>query len=262
MSARRQHRWTARVLLGLLLLLAVAAAVVAWFPARWAWQLARRHVPQLQLRSTSGTVWDGRSVVNAYGRPLGTLQWHVARSALWGDVHGRFDLEASRWNVSGHFVRPGPDQLVVSDVHARLPASLLGHPGMLRGLQPDGMLQVVVPHARLDHGWPVQGKARVDWVGAGLVDGKERAALGHLVARIRSRAGTTLEARLSDAGDGPVAVSGDATVTPLGWRLDATLTPRAGDPARQRILARLGRAGADGSIHVRRHAGLFPGAPP
>lgn len=258
MNPRKRRRRPVRIGAVVLLLLVVLAVLVSWFPADWAWRLARGHVPQLQLRQPSGTVWDGHAAeVVAYGRPLGTLDWHLSRSALWGDLHGRFDLEADRWKASGRFARLGPQQFRLEHLVATLPAALAGHPAMLRGMAPGGTVHVRIGHARLRNGWPVQGTGRIDWTGARLSGPAGQADLGHLVAHLTTRAGTALTARFSTAGDGPVALSGHATATSLGWRLDATLTPRRPDPTLVRVLTRFGQVDADGRIHVRRHAGLF-----
>ncbi len=255
-SAPRRLWW--RLLAWLVLALLVVFCLLWWFPASWAWSLARSHLPHTQLTAPSGTLWNGHAdVLQIDGQPVGALDWHIGHAALLGNLAGDVRLRSARWSGHAHFLRSGTHQFDFDHVQATMPASLLGAPEWLRGLRPGGMLRVDVRHLRLRNNWPVQCAGAVHWRDATLADARGTADLGDLSARVGMRAGTTLQAVFSDSGTGPLAVHGSATVTPLGWRLQLNMQPRGSHPLLRRMLARFGAVDAEGHILVQRHAGLF-----
>lgn len=252
----RQWRWW-RPAAWLVLILALLLGLLWWFPASWAWTLTRTHLPQVQLTAPSGTVWNGHADVSVRGRALGALDWHVSHATLWGSLSGRMRLQSRRWSVRGDFRRSAAHQIDVDHLRARFPASLLGTPQWLRGLQPGGTVRVDIAHLRLRGNWPVQCAGVLQWRHATLTDARTTARLGDLSAHVGMRAGTTLEATFGDSGTGPLALDGKATATSLGWRLRLNMRTRGHHPGLQRMLMRLGHVQADGSVQVQRRAGLF-----
>lgn len=253
---RRRWPWL------VLAVLAALLALVAWFPAAWAWRMAQDRLPQLRIRAVHGSVWNGRAEQVEYaGMPLGQVDWSLSRAALFGAVALELHMDGPLLRGSGRFRRTGADRVVGTaidvDVHVdRIPASV-GSPG----LEPGGELAVRIPRVVLDGHWPRQLTGHADWRDATLADRAGPVVLGTLHADVRERAGTELEASFSDAG-GPLAVSGTAEVTTLGWRLDARLAPRTGSPRLRGILAHLGTPDAQGAVRLQRHGGMVMGETP
>lgn len=248
---RRRWPWV------LCVLLILACMTVWWFPARWAWSLARDKYPEVHIASVHGSVWDGRAErMQVAGKALGTLRWQFGRSALWGKVHGDIALKGPLIVAEGHIKRAADGTTVVSHGHFRLP---LQHVPLTwpDGKPLAGMLVGQVKHARLVRGWPAELDATVTWQDAAVIDGGARVALGTLVSHWRAGQGGVIRAEFADRGDGPVRLKGSFAATLLGWRVDATLRARDGSAAVGRVLARLGKPDADGSVQVHKQAGLF-----
>jgi hypothetical protein len=60
-----------------------AAALLWWFPARWAMPWLRGALHGLDVRQVSGTLWDGRAgqLLTRDGRALGAVRWQLSRGA-------------------------------------------------------------------------------------------------------------------------------------------------------------------------------------
>ncbi|MBQ4854513.1 type II secretion system protein N [Rhodanobacter sp. B2A1Ga4] len=243
--------------------LVLAATVLLWFlPARWAlpWLAPRLH--GLQLQQLQGSVWDGRAgaVVAADGQVLGRLQWQLSRRALLGQPRLQLQFEGPQLAFSGA-VRRLPDGRIEVDgmsAHAQL-AALDRYASSPLG-QPRGELQLTIDHALLQGGWPLQLQAQARWPQALMRTRAGDVALGTLLAQA-SATGGVVQAQLHDDGHGPLHADGKLQLSPLGWRLDATLRARQTDPALRRWLATLGPPAADGSVHVERRGGLAGSAP-
>lgn len=253
-------------LLGLAVLL-LAAALLLWFlPARWLQPRIEARLHGLRLAQVQGLLWDGRAgqVLAADGRVLGSLRWRLSRRALIGELHLRLDFAGPQLGFSGA-MRQLPDGRVewqavtLRAALAALPARLASPWG-----QPDGMLQLAVPHALLQGGWPLQLQATAQWQHAAMQTRTGALALGELQAQVQAQGGV-IHAQLRDDGHGPLQVEAQALLSPLGWRLDATLRARQTDPALRRWLSTLGPADADGTVRIHRRGGLagsLPGATP
>ena len=83
----------------------------------------------------------------------------------------------------------------------------------------------------------------------------ESIALGNLTTDLAAANGV-MHGQLGDDGSGPLRVNGQWQASPLGWRLDARLQPRTGDPALRNWLAHLGPPDPDGSVRLHRRGGL------
>lgn len=256
----RAHRLWPGVM-ALVLVLVGLVALAWWFPARWAWQWARADYAGVHVGGVGGTVWDGHMAgVVVAGQRLGAVHWKLGRAAVLGHVHGSIDLHGAGVSASGRFQRGAHDVLVIREVHFTVSMSRL-RSLWPAGTQLEGQLQGVITKASLVSGWPSRLDARLNWRDAAVVTQDRRLAFGEWTSRWHSAGGTVVTAQLRDANNGPVQLRGTFTVTPLGWRLAAMLTPRDGnDDALRRWLQRLGTPMPDGGIRIDRQGGLMMGA--
>ena len=243
--------------------LALAAALLLWFlPARWAlpWLAPRLH--GLQLQQVQGSLWDGRAgaVVAADGRVLGQLQGQLSRRSLLGQSPLQLRFAGAQLSFSGKLRRLADARIAVDDVDARVQLAALDVYTRSPLGQPRGELQLAIAHALLQGGWPVQLQAHALWTEAAVRTLDGNLALGTLQGQAQATSGV-IHAQWRDDGHGPLQVAGDLYLSPLGWRLDATLRARQTDPAMRHWLATLGAVAADGSVHVRRSGGLAGGTP-
>lgn len=249
-------------MLGLGALLLVAALLLWFLPVGWALPWIEPQLHGLRLQQLQGSLWDGRAgqVLTADGHPLGQLQWKLSRWALLGRPQVRLDFHGPQLEFSGEMQRL-PEQrvewrgvnldaeLAAWPVHASLP---LG--------QPRGELQLTVENAILQGGWPLQLQAQMQWRRAVMHTRNGDVALGNLQGQAQSQNGV-IRAQWHDDGQGPLQVDGQLQLSPLGWRLDATLRARQTDTALRHWLAGLGRADADGKIHIQHNGGLAGALP-
>jgi general secretion pathway protein N len=246
--------------LGMLLL---AVALLLWFlPARWAMPWIEPYLHGLRLQQVQGLLWEGRaaSVETADGQPLGRLQWQLSRRALLGKFSLQWQFDGPQFALSGGLQKLPNDQVEARDVsgHADM-AALDRHVKSSLG-QPHGELRLTIERALLQGGWPLQLQGQAQWQHAVMHTINGDVALGELHLQAQAQNGI-VQAQLKDDGSGPLQVDGQLQMSPLGWRLDATLRPRQPDPALRRWLGGLGPAAADGSVHVQQHGGLVGGPP-
>lgn len=240
--------------------LMLAAALMLWFlPARWAMPWIEPQLHGLHLQQVQGSVWNGRAgaVVAADGQALGQLQWQLSRRALLGQLQLQLRFEGPQLAFSGSARRLADARIEIDNVDARAQlAALDAYVASPLG-QPRGELQLTIGHALLQGGWPMQLQAQAQWPDALMHARNGDVALGTLQAHAQAQGGV-VQGQLRDGGHGPLQVDGELQLSPLGWRLDATLRPRQTDPALRHWLAGLGTPAADGSVHVRRSGGLVP----
>jgi general secretion pathway protein N len=250
-----------RSLIGLGLLL-LAAGLLVWFlPARWALARIDARLHGLRLQDVHGLLWDGRAgrVLTADGRLIGQLQWQLSRRALLGQVHLRLSVTGPQLSFSGIMQQSSASGVTWSDVqlHAGLDALPAVKPTPIG--QPRGSVQVSVPLIRLQGGWPMQLQAQARWQPAIVRSGGRDMPLGALLLTAQAQAGV-ITLQLHDDGHGPLQARAQALLSPLGWRLQATLLARAPAPGLRHWLATLGPAAADGSVHIERSGGLAAAA--
>jgi len=244
-------------------LLALAAAVLLWFlPARWAVPWIEPQLHGLRLQQMKGTLWHVRAdeVVAADGRALGQLQWQLSRRAWLGKMRLQLQFEGPRLAFSGGVQRRPDGQIEVSGASVRAELAAWVHGAMSPWGQPRGELQVTIDHALLQGGWPLQLQAQAQWPHALMHTHDGDVALGKLQAQASAQGGV-IHAQLHDDGRGPLHVDGKLQLSPLGWRLDATLRARQTDPVLRHWLATLGQPAADGSVRIQRSGGLAGSAP-
>ncbi|MDQ6646406.1 MAG: type II secretion system protein N [Pseudomonadota bacterium] len=246
-----------KYLLGLGVLL-LALGLVLWFlPARWATPWIETKLHGLQLQQVHGTVWQGRSdqVVAADGQTLGKLQWQLSRRALLGQGRLHLSFDGPSLTFSGIVSKPSEPLIDVRDVTMRTDLGSLGLPAVSPLGQPRGDLQVSISHALLQGGWPMELQLQAQWQQAVMHTQDGDVALGTLALQAQSQGGV-VQAQIHDTGNGPLAAAGELQLSPLGWRLDATLSSRQTDPKLDRWLATLGPVSADGRVHIQQRGGL------
>ncbi|HET7359856.1 MAG TPA: type II secretion system protein N, partial [Rhodanobacteraceae bacterium] len=117
----RRRRWP-----WLLLVLLAVVALVAWFPARWAWAWLAPRYPAVQAGAVHGSIWNGRADgVSFAAQPLGTVHWTLDRSALWGRLRLAASIEGPRLTADGNARRDRDGTLVGDDLHFRMAAAQL-----------------------------------------------------------------------------------------------------------------------------------------
>lgn len=235
-----------------------AAALLWWLPARWALPLLQSSLHGLRLQQVGGTLWDGRAerVLSAGGRDLGRVQWQLSHRILLGRVELRVDFAGPQFAFSGQVRKLPAGRMAWSDLQARAELSALADPRLRLPLgQPRGELALRADHALLQGGWPLRMRAELQWRQAAMQTQGGDVALGDLHGQVTAQDGV-IHAQWQDDGQGPLRTSGALQLSLLGWRLQAELQPRHGDPALRRWLAALGQPDAGGTIHLERSGGL------
>jgi general secretion pathway protein N len=244
-------------LLGLGVLLLTAAALLWFLPARWVMPWVEPQLHGLRLQQVQGTVWDGRAgeVLAADGRGLGQVRWRLSRRALLGQLQLQLSFSGPQRFFSGSMQRLPGGRIAVHDASMLADLAGLDLPATAPWGQPRGELRATVDQAMLQGGWPLQLQAQAQWRRAVMRTPDGDVTLGELQMQARAKGGV-IQAQWHDDGKGPLQVDGQLQLTPLGWRLDATLRPRHADPALHHWLASLGPVSADGSVHIHRSGGL------
>lgn len=229
-------------------LLLALTALFAFMPARLALRLAGERLGPLRLEGVSGTLWQGHAAQAWWGpRALGTLGWTLARAPLLaGRAEATFALRgADGLALNGAATRMG-EHADLRDVALELPAARLAP--LLDDDPPPlgGTIHVRIETAQLTRGWPTALQARAVWRGATLGNGA--VPLGEVAADAVVQADGSIGGAVRDDGRGAVVIAGRYRILPLGWTLQATLTPRRDDARVRRALARFGTPAADGSV--------------
>lgn len=247
-----------KILLALAVLLLAGAALLWWLPARWAMPLLQSSLHGLRLQQVDGTVWDGSAgrVLSPAGRELGRVQWQLSHRALFGHTELQVDFDGPQFGLRGHMRQLPTGQSEWSGLQAHADLAALADPRLRLPLgQPRGELALNAQHALLQSGWPLELQADWQWRQAALHMKNDDVALGNLHGTLAAQGGV-IHAEWQDDGRGPLRTTGKLDLSLLGWRLEAELQPRQGDPALQRWIATLGRPDADGTLHIARSGGM------
>ena len=246
-------------------LLTLVALVLVWFlPARLALLWIAPQLHGVRLQQVGGLLWDGHAdqVTTSDGQVLGKLNWQLSRAALLGKAQLHLDLTGPQMDFSGAMRKLPQGQIEWRDVHARMDLSLLdAYAAKLPQGQPAGELQLSVAHALLQAGWPLELQAKTQWSNASIRTRARDIALGALQLQAQAQNGV-ISAQLHDDGHGPLHADGQLQLSPLGWRLDATLRPQQTDAALRQWLAQLGQPDGSGALHIQRSGGMAMGLPP
>ena len=246
--------------LGALLL---ALGLLLWFlPARWAMPWIEPHLHGLQLQQVHGSLWQGDAdqVLSRDGTRLGKVHWQLSRRALLGESALQLEFSGPALSFSGSARQLRDQKMELHDVTARADVGRLGLTAPSTFGQPSGILILDVSHALLQGGWPLELQLTARWEQAAAHTLNGEVAFGTLALQAQSRNGI-IQAQLHDLGDGPLAANGQLQLSPLGWRLDATLASRQTDPRLDRWLAQFGAPAADGSVQIHQTRGLASALP-
>jgi len=250
------------IALGSLLL---AALVLVWFlPASLAMLWIAPQLHGVRLQQVGGLLWDGHAdqVTTSDGQVLGKLNWQLSRSALLGKAQLQLDLTGPQLDFSGTMRKLPQGQVEWLDVHARMDLSLLdAYAAKLPQGQPGGELQLSVERALLQASWPLELQANTKWTNASIKTRGSDIALGALQLQAQAQNGV-ISAQLHDDGHGPLHADGQLQLSPLGWRLDATLLPQQTDAALRHWLAQFGQPDGSGALHIQRSGGMAMGLLP
>lgn len=239
-------------------MLLLLLGLLVWFlPARWAMPWIEPHLQGLQLHQVHGSLWHGRSdeVLSRDGKALGKARWQLSRRTLLDEPSLQLQFEGSSLTFSGFARKLAERKIEAQDVHARAELSEFALPTQPSFGQPRGTLTVDVSHAVLQGGWPMELALKAQWARAAVQTLDGTTTLGTLALQAQSHSGI-IQAQLHDVGEGPLAADVQLQFSPLGWRLDATLSSRHADPQLDRWLAQFGPPAADGSVHIQQTGGL------
>lgn len=246
------------VLLLLLLLLALAALALAMFPASAALRWAGGQLGPLQLGEVGGTVWEGHAgTAQAFGEPLGRLSWTVSPlSVVRGAPQLQLELQGERYQGSAGALLQGAMSAELTDVRLTLPAATLRAALDIPALVPSGRVEIELPHARIERGYPRALRGTATWREA-AVSGQAAAALGDLHAEFSTTADGAISGVLSDLG-GPLQLEGSFRFALTGYEAEALVRSRSADPAIDRVLDHVGQRQADGSSYLKITGSLLP----
>jgi general secretion pathway protein N len=257
----RRLKTLKKCLIALCLLVLVALVLVWFLPARLALLWIAPQLHGVRLQQVGGLLWDGHAdqVTTSDGQLLGKLNWQLSRAALLGKTQLQLDFTGSELDFSGTMRKLPQGQIEWRDVHARLDLSLLdAYAAKLPQGQPAGELQLSVEHALLQAGWPLELQAKTQWSSASIKTRGSDIVLGALQLQAQAQNGV-ISAQLHDDGHGPLHADGQLQLSPLGWRLDATLLPQQTDAALRQWLAQFGQPDGSGALHIQRSGGMALG---
>ena len=248
------RRWFLFLAIGTLL----CAIVLVTFPARVALKLLPESALPVQMEGVGGTLWSGHANrVLRDGRALGQLQWRLRPLPL---LRGRIDtdliLAGPELQGSGRIIAGGDGNLRVEGGKARFPAARLERLLDVPALTLAGSVEVSLAALELRNRVPVALQGEAVWNDAG-VSGAEQAVFGTLRAEFAALPGGGFGGRVSDQGDGPLAVDGKFSTSLLGFEARATLRARDGNPQVQSALRHIGQMQPDGSVVYELRGGLM-----
>lgn len=246
------------LLLVVLLLLGLAVVAVALFPASAAIGWLGGKLGPVQLEDVGGTVWDGHAgMARAFGEPLGRVRWSASPiSVLRGAPRVDLALDGERYQGSTSAVLRGALSAELADAKFSFPAERLRPALDVPGLVPSGSVEVNLPTARIEGGYPRALRGDAVWRNA-AVSGEAAAALGDLKAEFSTTADGAITGVLSDLG-GPLQLEGSFRLAFTGYEAEALLRARGHNPALDKALNHVGERQPDGSAYLKITGTLLP----
>lgn len=226
-----------RIRLGLTAALLLLVLLLATAPAR----LLSWVVPpeQLALEGASGTVWRGqasRAMVAAGSGylHLGAVHWTLSPLTLFilsPELH--LDSVWGTQRLAGDFIYRGEQQVSVTDLDARLPATIVKH---WLPLELTGYLLLQVPLLVLEEGLPSEVSGRIIWENGGWVSPQGQRTLGSYAVDIQQLPGGDLLGEVITLG-GDLEASGQVSLSGRDYRVDILIGgPGLSDPQLQQAL--------------------------
>jgi general secretion pathway protein N len=246
------------LLLVILLLLGLAAVALALFPASTALSWLGGRLGPVQLSEVGGSIWDGHAgQVSAFGQALGRLRWSVSPiSALRGAPRVELELEGDRYQGSTVAVLRGALSAELTNARFRFPAETLRGALDVPGLVPGGTVELDLPSALIEAGYPRSLRGTAVWRDA-AVAGAAAAALGDIQSEFSTTADGAISGVISDLG-GPLQVEGSFRFALTGYEAEALLRPRGSQPALDRALDHIGQRQPDGSSYLKITGSMLP----
>ena len=245
------------VLVGLMVLLALAA-VAAWTaPAELAWRLFGHRFRPLELDGLAGTVWQGSAErAGALGQALGRLQWQVERGALLSRrLDATIRLEGRDMHGSAR-VATAQGTVAISDLDGEFPASLLGPALDIPALTLLGRVSCQFSRIEFQDGLPLRVEGTAVWRDL-AVAGAATAALPGLELRFRTESDALVAAEVKDLG-GPLAIDGQVRMAGERFRTEVRLNLREPNPALEEVLKFVGERTPEGGSILRVEGTLRP----
>lgn len=231
--------------------------LLATLPAHVALGALGNRIGPLELQELSGSVWNGQAQrAVAHGRDLGALEWHIHPFPL---LAGRLDIELGVKGVeySGStFASVKGDVVSLRDAAFNFPAERLQAAVDVPGLVPHGQVEVRLRSAELVAGIPRQLAGSARWRDA-RVSGQAAALFGDLSAEFASAKAGTIRGTVKDDG-GPLQLEGSFELALTGFKAEATLRARDGNPQVIEALRWIGQPQADGSSRLLVEGYLLP----
>jgi len=253
-------RFLRGLLIGIVVLAAIAGMVAWTCPAELAYRFAADALIPVRLHDLAGTIWEGHAgSAEVPGASLGAIDWKLqARPLLQGQIVAQVKVAG---NVSGSGIvsREG-GQIYVRDTTLRMPARLAAPVLAIPMLELLGTLEIDIAHARLRDLWFDEAAGLVRWHDA-AVAGAAQAKLGDLQATFASTPDNSIAGVVRDFG-GPLELTGTFKAKRNAYEAQARLASRGDNAQVIEALQFIGQAQADGSRNLQiRGRPLIPPAP-
>jgi hypothetical protein len=254
-------RFLRGLLIGIVVLVAIAG-VVAWTcPAELAYRFAADALVPVRLHDLTGSIWQGHAgTAEVLGVSLGTVEWKLhAQPLLRGQVVARVTV-AGDGVSGGGIVDYGGGQTAIRATTLRMPARLAAPVLAIPMLELLGTIEIDMVHARLRDLWLEDATGTVRWRDA-AVAGAAQAKLGDLQATFASTADGSIAGVVGDLG-GPLELAGTFKANRNAYEAQARLASRGDNAQVTEALQFIGQAQADGSRNLEiRGRRLIPPAP-
>jgi hypothetical protein len=254
-------RFLRGLLIGILVLAAIAG-VVAWTcPAELAYRFTADALGPVRLHDLAGSIWQGHAGASeVLGVSLGTIEWKLqAQPLLRGEIVAQVSV-AGDGMTGGGIVDYGGGQTAIRETTLRMPARLAAPVLAIPMLELLGTIEIDIAHARLRDLWLDDAAGTVRWRDA-AVAGAAQATLGDLQATFASTADGSIAGVVRDLG-GPLELAGTFKANRNAYEAQARLAARGDNAQVSEALQFIGQAQADGSRNLEiRGRPLIPSAP-
>lgn len=241
-------------------LLAFVVGLIAFLPARVVVGMVEANAEGLHFGGVSGTLFEGRALyASAPQASVQNLHWNLQPSALLtGRLAVSMDFDTDLGGVSGTAAYTLWGTTTLSDLHGSATLDWLGTRAGYTFLPVSGDLTFDIEHLALgDNFLPaaIEGQLRLSNVYWQLM--RPALQLGSYAADL-SQVDGRLQATLADSS-GPLAIKGQASVTPDSgaYSVSAQLRARASaDERLKNLLSALGQADNAGWYRIRQQGRL------
>lgn len=240
-------------------LLLVAAAALAFLPARIATDYFGGRIGPVQLGQVEGTLWHGRATpVSINDQPIGSMSWTVSPLSLLGArIDANVALRGDTYNGDSAISVHRDRSVRLRDLRLTLPAQRLQPALDIPALVLRGEVEVAIAQAELRGGFPREVQGRATWKNA-AVAGSAEARFGELITEFASTPDGGIAGTVKDGG-GPLQAEGSYRANLLGYSADVSLRARDGNPQVVEALQYIGQPQPDGSARLEIRGKLLGG---